>query len=215
MALLPITERADEIIKLDLLGRLKKLNFRKRKNGFWRETQSTGPIPTKIVQAIDVKVGGTMTNVEGVISAAVGVFYTDFLSILTPWQKVAPSPVTAQDGHVKAPIGLLGAWKNADHSWRVDATTDDNVLAKELADAVETLGLPYLDAASDLGKIANGEVVGADPYLVVLALQKLGKKDVAKAKIDEILASNPGRYMEVASFAGRLKLPVPPRPAKA
>src|SRR5205807_1853474 len=132
----------------------------------------------------------------------------------TPWHKKAPSPLTANDGHVKASIGTLGPWKNADFSWPINEQVDHAALAKELAFAIETHGLPYLENALDFAKIAAGEVPGADPYIVVLALQRLGKKDVAKAKVEEILASNPARYMEVASFAGRLKLPVPPRPAK-
>jgi hypothetical protein len=44
---------------------------------------------------------------------------------------------------------------------------------------------------------------------------KLGRKDDAKAAIAALLASKPKEYMAVASFAGRLKLPVPPRPAKS
>src|SRR5277367_855356 len=138
MAQLSITDRTDEIVKLDLASRLKKANFRKRKNGFWRETQATGPISTKAVQAIDVQVGGSSSGTEGVIYVRLGVFYPDFLEIVTPWQKKPPSPITASDGHVKTTLGLLGPWKNAEHTWRVDASTDDKVLAKELADAVES-----------------------------------------------------------------------------
>lgn len=214
MAQLSLTERVEEIIKLDLAARMKKANFRKRKNGFWREVSSKGGVTTKAVQAIDVQVGGAASGSEGIMAAKVGVFFPDLMPIITPWQKKAPSPVTANDGHVKASIGVLGPWKNENHNWPVNDQTNNEAVAKELADAIETYGVPYLEDALDLGKIAAGEVVGADPYLVVLALQRLGKKDAAKAKVDEILAANPTRYMEVASFAGRLKLPVPPRPAK-
>lgn len=215
MAQLPIHERVEEIVKLDLAARMKKANFRKRKLGFWREAQTTGGgSPMKAVQAIDVVVGANPASFEGVVRLGAGVFFSELMPILTPWQKKAPSPVTANDGHVKALVGLLGPWKNADHHWPVNEQTQDAALAKELADAVEAHVLPYLEAALDLSKVAAGEVPGADPYVVALALQRFGKKDAAKAKIDEILAQNPTRYMEVASFAGRLKLPVPPRPAK-
>jgi len=214
MVQLSLTERVEEIIKLDLAARMKKLNFRKRKNGFWRETPTKGSPPGKAVQAIDVQVGGSTNSPEGIIAAKVGVFFPDLMPIITPWQKIAPSPVTANDGHVKAAIGLLGPWKDENKNWVVNDQTDNQALAKELADAIESFGLPYLEDALDLAKIAAGEVPGADPYVVVLALQRMGKKDVAKAKVEEILAANPGRYMEVASFAGRLKLPVPPRPGK-
>jgi hypothetical protein len=214
MPQLPIAEHVEEIIKLDLAARMKKANFRKRKNGFWRETTTKGNPPLKAVLAIDVQIGANPASYEGVVAPRVGVFFPDLMPIMTPWQKKAPSPLTAQECHVKAQVGLLGPWKNAEHSWRVDSATDDGALAKEIADAIETHGLPYLEAALDLAKIAAGEVPGADPYLVALALQRLGKKDAARAKVDEILAANPTRYMEVASFAGRLKLTIPPRPTK-
>ncbi len=215
MAQLPIHERVEEIIKLDLAARMKKANYRKRKLGFWREatTQKAGQ-PMKAVQQIDVAVGGNPQGTEGIVTARFGVFYSDLMAIITPWQKKAPSPMTANDGHVKASVGTIGPWKNAEHSWTVNAETVDATLANELADAIETHGLPYLEAALDLEKVASGEVAGADPYVMAIALQRLGKKDAARAKVDEILAANPGRYMEVASFAGRLKLPVPPKPAK-
>ena len=213
--MLSLAEHVDEIIKLDLAGRMKKAGFRKRKNGFWRETQSKGGQPGKVVQAIDVQVGGGGTTSEGIFTAKAGVFFLDLMPIITPWQKKAPSPITANDCHVKMPIGLLGPWKTEAHSWPISTDqTQDAAFAKELADAIETWCVPYVEAALDLEKIASGEVPGADPYLAVLALQRQGKKDAAKAKVDEILAANPNRYMEVASFAGRLKLPVPPRPAK-
>ncbi len=213
--MLSLSEHVDEIIKLDLAGRMKKVNFRKRKNGFWRETQSKGGQPTKVVQAIDVQVGGGQNTSEGIVTAKAGVFFLDLMPIITPWQKKAPSPVTANDCHVKMPIGLLGPWKNEGHTWPIGLDqTQDAVFAKELADAVETWCVPYVEAALDLDKIAAGEVPGADPYLMVLALQRQGKKDAATAKVEEILAANPGRYMEVASFAGRLKLRAPPKPAK-
>ena len=215
MAQLPIHERVEEIVKLDLAARMKKTNFRKRKLGFWREaTTKGGGQAMKAIQAIDIQVGGNPASFEGIVTAKFGVFFPDLMPILTPWQKKAPSPVTANDGHCKVSLGSLGPWKNADHNWPVNTETQDAAFAKELADAVETYGVPYVEAALDLEKIASGEVVGADPYVVALALQRTGKKDAAKAKIDEILAANPTRYMEVASFAGRIKLPVPPRPAK-
>lgn len=215
MAHLPIHERVEEILKLDLAARMKKANFRKRKAGFWRESMTTkGGQPMKAVQAIDVQIGGNPNGAEGIIAAKFGVFYPDLMAIITPWQKKAPSPMTANDGHVKVSLGLLGPWKNADHNWPINAETVDATVAKELADAIEAHGLPYLEAALDFEKVATGEVPGADPYVVTLALQRMGKKDAARAKVDEILAANPGRYMEVASFAGRLKLPVPARPAK-
>jgi hypothetical protein len=211
MAQLPIHERVEEIVKLDLAARMKKTNFRKRKLGFWREaTTKTG----KAIQAIDIQVGGNPNGTEGIVTLKFGVFFPDLMAILTPWQKKAPSPVTANDGHVKISVGALGPWQNPEHSWPVNAETKDAELAKELADAVEAHGVPYLEAALELDKVASGEVRGADPYVVALSLQRMGKKDAAKAKVDEILAANPTRYMEVASFAGRLKLPVPPRPAK-
>ena len=215
MAQLPIHERVEEIIKLDLAARMKKTNYRKRKLGFWREATTTkGGQPLKAVQAIDVQVGGNPQGTEGIVTLKFGVFYSDLMALITPWQKKAPSPMTANDGHVKASVGVLGPWKNPEQSWTVNAETVDATLAKELADAVEVHGVPYLDAALDLEKVASGEVVGADPYVTAVALQRVGKKDAAKAKVDEILAANPGRYMEVASFAGRLKLPVPARPSK-
>src|SRR5581483_11957031 len=214
MAQLPIHERVEEIVKLDLAARMKKANFRKRKLGFWREAATKSASAAKAIQAIDIQVGGNPNGTEGIVTLKFGVFFPDLMAILTPWQKKAPSPVTANDGHVKMSVGALGPWQNAEHSWPVNAETKDAELAKELADAVEAHGVPYLEAALDLGKIATGEVRGADPYVVALSLQRMGKKDAAKAKVDEILAANPTRYMEVASLAGRLKLPVPPRPAK-
>src|SRR5271169_4336831 len=124
MVQLSLTERVEEIIKLDLAGRLKKLNFRKRKNGFWRETQTKGAQPTNAVQSIDVQVGGSTNSPEGIIAAKVGVFFPDLMAIITPWQKLAPSPVTANDGHVKASIGLLGPWKNENYNWPVNDQTN-------------------------------------------------------------------------------------------
>lgn len=214
MAQLPVTERTDALIKLDLADRMKKHGFRKRTRTFWRETTTRGAQPVKAIQLCEVRVGGSSTSYEGIVSPALAVFYPDFVPILAPWQKQIPAQPKEGDGQVRAPIGLVGPWKDANHSWRLDATANDEQLAREIAEAIETHGLPFLDAALDLEKVGTNAIPGVDPFLSVLALQRLGRKDAAKARVEEILAARPKEYMAIASFAGRLKLPAPPRPAK-
>jgi hypothetical protein len=213
MAQLPVDERGDLIIKLDLATRMKTHGFRKRTRTFWREVQTKEPKPTKSIQLCEIRVGGSSSSFEGILTGQLAVYYPEFVPLLTPWQTVLPSPIKQTDGHVKAPLGLLGPEKNAEQAWRVDEKTNDEALAKEIADATFAYGIPYLDAALDMEQVATLAIPGVDPFLEVLALQRLGRKDPAKARVAALLAARPKEYMAIASFAGRLKLPVPPRPA--
>ncbi len=214
MAQLPLQEHVEEISKLELLARLKAQGWKKRARIFWREVPTKEPKPTKALQLIEVSPGGSPTGYEGVINVQLGVFFPELVPLLAPWQKKVNAPKLV-DCHVRAPIGLIGPWGKADHAWRIDATSDDAVLSKEVADAVEQHGLPYLESAVDMEKLGASAIPGVDGWLSVLALQRLGKKDDAKKRVDALLAAKPTDYMAIASFAGRLKLPVPPRPPKA
>jgi hypothetical protein len=213
MAQLPVDERGEHILKLDLATRMKALGFRKRTKTFWREIQTKEPKPTKAVQLCEIRVGGSSSSFEGILTGQLAVYYPEFVPLLTPWQTVLPSPIKQTDGHVKAPLGLLRPEKDPQQAWRIDENANDETIAKELAEAIDALGIPYLDAALDMEKVATLAIPGVDPFLEVLALQRLGRKDAAKAKVAALLALRPKEYMAIASFAGRLKLPVPPRPA--
>ncbi len=214
MPQLSVNEHVDAILKLDLAARMKKLGFRKRTRAFVREGTTKAPFPTKAIQICEIKVGGSPASHDGVVTAMIAVFYPELVPLLTPWQTKLPAQIKEVDGHVRVQIGALGPWKNPEHNWRIGATTDDAALAKELADAVESFGVPFFDEMLEWDKIASCELPGIDPSLRILALQRLGKKDDARALLDKTLAARPKEYMAIASLAGRLKLPVPPRPAK-
>jgi hypothetical protein len=215
MPQLPVHDRVEEILKLDLVPRMKAHGFRKRKGGFARDAKTTGAVSgAKAVQVCEIDVGGSQSSHEGVVGATLAVFFPDFMPILTPWQTKMPAQVKAIDGQARVPLGELGPWKDPHHSWRIDANAQDQTIAKELADAIDQYGLPFLDDMLDMEKVAASELKGVTPELKVLALVKLGRKDQAKAAVEALLASKPKEYMAVASFAGRLKLPAPPRPAK-
>jgi hypothetical protein len=213
MAHLPVDEHSDLIIKLDLATRMKTHGFRKRTRTFWREVETKEQKPTKAVQLCEIRIGGSSSSFEGILTGQLAVYYPEFVPLLTPWQTVLPSPIKQTDGHVKAALGLLRPEKVADQAWRIDENANDETIAKELAEAIDAYAIPYLDAALDMEKVATLAIPGVDPFLEVLALQRLGRKDPAKARIAALLAARPKEYMAIASFAGRLKLPVPPRPA--
>jgi hypothetical protein len=214
MPQLPVHDRVEEILKLDLVPRMKAHGFRKRKGGFARDAKTKGAVQVKAVQVCEIDVGGSQSSHEGVVGATLAVFYPDFVPILTPWQTKPPVQIKAIDGQARVPLGELGPWKDAHHSWRIDANAQDQTIAKELADAIDQFGMPFLEDMLDLEKVASSELKGVMPELKVLALVKLGRKDQAKAAVEALLASKPKEYMAVASFAGRLKLPAPPRPPK-
>jgi hypothetical protein len=214
MPQLNVHDRVDDILKLDLAVRMKKQGFRKRTRGFARDAQMRGATSGKAVQVCEIDVGGSSSSHEGVVSATLAVFYPDFVPLITPWQTKLPAQIKAVDGQVRVKLGLLGPWNDPHHAWRVNPDTTDEAIAKELADAVETFGVPFLDSMLDLANIAASTIEGVSPELKILALAKLGRRDDAKAATAALLAARPKEYMAVASLAGRLKLPVPPRPAK-
>ncbi|MBI3726069.1 hypothetical protein HY251_19240 [bacterium] len=213
MPQLSVNEHVDLVIKLDLASRMKKHGFRKRTRSFVREKAAAGASP-RAIQICEIKVGGSSSGLDGVVTATLALFYPELVPVLTPWQSKLPAQVKEVDGQVRVQVGALGPWKDAAHNWRIDSTTDDAALAKELADAVETFGLPFLDDMLDWEKISKCEAPGIEPSLRILALQKLGKRDDAKILLEQTLAARPKEYMAIASLAGRLKLPVPQKPAK-
>jgi hypothetical protein len=199
-------------VKLDLAARMKELGFRKRALTYWRETSTREATPTKAIQLCEVRPGGSSSSFEGVVTVALSVFFPEFVPLLTPWRTKLPPQVKEADGQVRASLGLVGPWKNAEHAWSIDAQAQDEPLARDLADAVAAHGVPFLENALDMEQLGTGAIPGVDPFLAVLALKRLGRRDDARKRIDAILEARPKEYMAVASFAGRMKLPVPPRP---
>ena len=210
---LSVHERADAILALDLAARMKKLGWRKRARTFWRDAQTVEAKPTKVVQLCEVVVGGSTSSVEGVVRVTLATFFPEHMPVLTPWQKKPPSPIKEVDGHIRTPLGLLLPAKDREHAWRLGEGTQDDAVAKELADTIESVAVPFLDGCLDMAKVVSGDVPGVDPQLAALLLVRLARKDEARAQLEAILAAKPKDYMAVASLAGRLKLPPPPRPA--
>lgn len=211
---LSVHDRVNEILKLDLATRMKADGFRKRTRGWARDAKLKQAPQGRVVQVCEINVGGSASSHEGVVSATLALFYADFVPLITPWQTKLPAQVKAVDGQARVELGSIGPWKDPRHSWRIDANAQDQTIGKELTDAIVTHGLPFLDDMLDLEKIAVCDLPGVSPELKLVALVKLGRKDEAKAAVTALLNSRPKEYMAVASLAGRLKLPVPQRPAK-
>lgn len=211
---LSVHDRVDEILKLDLAARMKAQGFRKRTRGWARDAKLKQAPGAKVVQICEINVGGSASSHEGVVTCSLAVYYPEFVPLITPWQTKPPTQIKAVDGQARVELGAIGPWKNAEHSWRIDASAQDAVIAKELADGVESHGLSFLEDMLDLEKVVASELPGVSLELKTVALVKLGRKDGAKALVEQLLAAKPKEYMAVASFAGRLKLPVPPKPAK-
>ena len=211
---LSVNDRVDEILKLDLAARMKAQGFRKRTRGWARDAKLKQAPHSKVVQICEINVGGSPASLEGVVSCSLAAFYPDFVPLITPWQTKLPAQVKAVDGQARVDLGAIGPWKDAAHSWRIDANAQDQSISQELAEGVEKFGLPFLEDMLDLEKVVASDLPGISLELKTVAFVKLGKKDAAKAAVEALLTSKPKEYMAVASFAGRLKLPVPPKPAK-
>jgi hypothetical protein len=202
-------DRVDAVLER-VAPALKKAGFKRAKRIFRREVETKGAQNAKAIQVVEVQFSSTSGG-EGLLDVFFGVYWKDFVPILTPWKTKPPAAPREVDGQVRVPPESLGAEGDA-RRWRVGQVADDEIAAK-LEKTILERGIPMMEKAVELSSLARGEVAGADPFLVILAQARLGQKDAAQASLAKLAAERPKEYIVVASFAGRLKLKTPPKPA--
>ena len=168
-------ERYDDMIRTVVGGELKRQGFKRSRNRFsrWRNEGW---------QIIDFQASqwGDRDGVRFTInlgSAVAG------LPKLTPWDEKKAPPEDA--AHLRQRVGEL--IDGRDRWWRFDATTDATALADELLAVLRRVGMPWLDARSELEQVL--ELISRSPEdlgwhdLRVLPglLAESGHKDAAEA----------------------------------
>lgn len=141
-----IGQRVDEVIRLDLAARLKTMGFRKRSRTF----HLAGGDHVRVVN-----VQGSRSNAgdAGQFTVNLGVYYPEVNALFGLRADSAASPRECECT-IRQRIGTLMP-VGQDFWWSVESGTDVSALAREVGEAWELFGAPWLEFHADLHRSAQ------------------------------------------------------------
>lgn len=178
-----IARRIDRVIKDGLAPVLKSQGYRKDRRTFRRrEVQGTRV----------VNVQGSQWNAEdeGRFTVNLGVYFPTVVPFLD-WMRETERP-TEGDCVVNERIGFVMPAR-LDHWWAVTSETDLSALAREVREAWEQFGAPWLDAHADLEAARTLAMHKNLPYWAAAVSLALNDQASARAHLAEALAAASGK----------------------
>jgi hypothetical protein len=188
--------RIDAVIKDGLAPALKTQGYRKERRTFRRR----GAQCTRVVN-----VQGSQWNAEheGRFTLNLAVYFPAVVPFLD-WARATDRPTEA-DCVVRERIGFVMPVRQ-DHWWQVTAETDLGALAREVCEAWEEFGAPWLDTHADLEAARTFALSQKLPSWAAAVSLALSEPRAARGYLEEALAAakaSPTITAQLRDWAGR------------
>jgi hypothetical protein len=174
------SEKIDYIIKVGIHPALKRIGFLKSARTFRR-------VRTNCIQIINVQGSWTNYNDQGSFTVNLAVYFPKADELHGLFQ-IIDHP-TESDCMVNERIGHLMPVKG-DYWWKIDAKSDLDEIAEELAFACVEYGIPWLEEHSTIeGAIQFFTLSRKNPYWAAIFSIILGNHQNAKKYLDEAISN--------------------------
>ena len=187
-----IAKRMDAIIRAELAPMLKKAGFKKQARNFRREH----PDHTDIINAQASRHNDG--HLEGEFKVNLGVYYP-VIAEIAEMLPVHGAP-KEYDRTMRATLGILD--DDRDYWWKIDPLSSDAETATDLANAVEKVGLPWLERMSDLNQAKQRADEEYRSRIAASVALFQGDRDDAQMYLDKSMAkSHPSALPRLVAWA--------------
>lgn len=184
--------RTDQVIRDGLAPALKAAGYRKDGRTF-RRPELRGTC------VVNVQGSRWNTKDQGRFTLNLGVYFPDVVPFLD-WMRATNRPSEA-DCLVRKRIGSVMP-AGRDHWWVVTPQTDLVSLSRELREAWEQFGAPWLDGHANLAAARGLALIGRTPYWAAAISLALGEWGAAQAYLEQAITA----ARDSANVAGSLRL---------
>lgn len=174
-----IARRIDEVIRTGLAPALKAQGYKKAARTFRRRE----PGHTLVV---NVQGSSWNSDDDGSFTLNLGVYFPTVVPFLD-WMRAVERP-TEPDCVVRQRIGFVMPL-GLDHWWSISPDTDLDALAREVRDAWEQFGRPWLESHANLEAARALALSRNTPYWAAAISLAMNEQDSARVHLEEALAA--------------------------
>ena len=176
-----IGKRIDSVIRLGLAPLLKREGFKKKGRTFHREWEDH-------IDVINVQADKWNEGNTGQFTINVGVYYPEIADITEALP--VKGMVREYDCTIRDRIGMLSK-KYKDEWWSIKAPTDEEALARDVADKVQSICVPWLTRMSDLETVKVSLANNQGAFVAAGIALHQGNREEAMAYLEQSFEQQP------------------------